>query len=231
MKPRRCHVKGADTPPPVLTLASPAEPTLVSATAGERVDEAMSGFERGGMLYTLSLGQFDKSDWIEGMARIAGPRCTLTVATWTVNADYVERLHRCSGRVRWLVDTSLPKRYPNAIDAILEGSDREDVLLFANHAKFALAEGDGWYLVSVMSSNLSQNPRCELYTVHDSEPTYRLFDVFWRDVRRWGGELEGNESQYRSLARAKTEAVEKRAAKLGVPTMESLAKSLPRMQP
>ena len=228
---RRSLCTGADGPPPALTLADPASPTLVSATAGECVSQILSGFPRNGMLYTLTLGQFDKSDWIEGMARIAGPDCLLTVATWTVNADYVDRLHRCSARVRWLVDKTLPKRDPRAIAAILEGSSRDDILAFPNHAKFACAHGNGWYLVAVMSSNLNLNRRCELYTLHDSPDTYRMFDQYWLDVRRWGGSIDVNDAEYRGLARAKTEAVAKRAEQMGIPTMESLARSVPPFQP
>ena len=231
MKPRRCLVKGVDTPPPRLTLTEPPAPVLMASTARESVSQILDGFGRGQMLYTLTLGQFDKTDWIEGMARIAGPDCTLTVATWTVNANYVDRLHRCSARVRWLVDSTLPKRDPKAIGAILEGSSKEDVLVFANHSKWATALGNGWHLVANMSSNVNQNPRCELYTLHDCEAAYGLFDGFYEDVRRWGGSLVGEAGEYRALARAKAEATERKAAALGIPTMESLARDLPPMQP
>ena len=50
--------------------AKPRRPSLVSATSGERAAEALAGFERGARVITLSLGQWDKSDWAEAMAAI-----------------------------------------------------------------------------------------------------------------------------------------------------------------
>ena len=97
------------------------------------------------------------------------------------------------------------------------------VALLANHAKFICMEGDGWYLSSTTSSNLSMNPRTEYYDLTDDEPLYRFFDRFFADCQRWGEGADG--AEYKALAAAKTESIEKRAARMGVKTMADLAAS------
>ena len=59
----RAKTKGVNRdvgrPAPRHCEAEPQRPKRLSATAGERAAEALAGFERGGRVVTLSLGQWE----------------------------------------------------------------------------------------------------------------------------------------------------------------------------
>ena len=205
--------------------AAPRRPSLLSATSGERAAEAMAGFERGARVITLSLGQWDKSDWAEAMAALIGPGkvARVTISTWTAKPRHAPRIARLCEDVRWLLDPTMAQREPDVVAAILEQFGEERVALLANHAKFITMEGDGWFLSSSTSSNLSMNPRTEFYDLQDDELLYRFFDAFFADCQRWGEGADG--AEYKALVAAKTESVERRAARMGVKTMADLAAS------
>ena len=212
-------------PSPRHSEAEPAPATLVSATAGERAAEAMEGFKRGGRLVTLSLGQWDKSDWAEAMAGIigAGKVERVTISTWTAKPKHAPRIAALCPDTRWLLDPTMAQREPDVVASILEQFGEGRIALLANHAKFICMEGDGWFLSSSTSSNLSMNPRTEFYDLSDDEPLYRFFDRFFADCQRWGEGADG--AEYKALAAAKNESVEKRAARMGVKTMAQLAEA------
>ena len=65
------------------------------------------------------------------------------------------------------------------------------------------------------------NPRTEYYDLTDDKALYEFFDRFFLDCQRWGEGADG--AEYKSLAAAKNESVEKRAARMGVMTMAQLA--------
>ena len=205
--------------------AKPRRPTLLSATSGERAAEALAGFERGGRVITLSLGQWDKADFAESMAALIGPGRVerVTISTWTAKPKHAPRIARLCDDVRWLLDPTMAQREADVVAAILDQFGEGRVALLANHAKFICMEGDGWYLSSTTSSNLSMNPRTEYYDLQDDEPIYRFFDQFFLDCQRWGEGADG--AEYKALAAAKTESIEKRAARMGVKTMADLAAS------
>ena len=75
--------------------------------------------------------------------------------------------------------------------------------------------------VEYYSSNLSMNPRTEYYDLTDDRALYEFFDRFFLDCQRWGEGADG--AEYKSLAAAKNESVEKRAARMGLKTMAGLA--------
>ena len=203
--------------------ANPRCPTLLSATSGERAAEALAGFERGGRVITLSLGQWDKSDWAEAMAALIGPGKVerVTISMWTAKPKHAPRIARLCDDVRWLLDPTMAQREADVVAAILEQFGEGRVALLANHAKFITMEGDGWYLSSTTSSNLSMNPRTEYYDLTDDRALYEFFDQFFADCQRWGEGADG--AEYKALAAAKTESIEKRAARMGVKTMADLA--------
>ena len=156
----RAKTKGKDRdvgrPSPRHYEAKPQRANLISATAGERAAEALAGFERGGRVITLSLGQWDKSDWAEAMAALIGPGKVerVTISTWTAKPEHAPRIARLCGDVRWLLDPTMAQREADVVAAILEQFGEGRVALLANHAKFICMEGDGWYLSSTTSSNL-----------------------------------------------------------------------------
>ena len=228
MMARKTRSRDAGRPAP-RHLDQPAQATLLSATSGERVSEAMAGFPRGGRLMTLSLGQWDKTDWIEGMCRIIGQPERLMVSTWTAKPEHVERVSRLCPDTRWLLDPTMRTRESEVVASIVATVGASHVAMLPNHAKFVLAEGDGWYLSSTTSSNLNMNPRTEVYTLEDGEPMYRFLEAFYGDCKRWGADLD--EAEYKALSVAKTEAVERRAAQMGVPTMQGLFESAQRARP
>ena len=203
--------------------AKPPRATLLSATSGERAAEALAGFARGGRVITLSLGQWDKSDWAEAMAALIGPGKVerVTISTWTAKPKHAPRIARLCEDVRWLLDPTMAQREADVVSAILDQFGEERVALLANHAKFITMRGDGWYLSSTTSSNLSMNPRTEYYDLTDDRALYEFFDRFFRDCQRWGEDADG--AEYKALAAAKTESIEKRAARMGVKTMAELA--------
>ena len=201
----------------------PRRPTLLSATSGERAREALAGFERGGRVITLSLGQWDKADWAESMAALIGPGKVerVTISTWTAKPKHAPRIAALCPDTRWLLDPTMAQREADVVSAILEQFGEGRVALLANHAKFITMRGDGWYLSSTTSSNLSMNPRTEYYDLTDDRALYEFFDAFFLDCQRWGEGADG--AEYKALAAAKTESVEKRAARMGVKTMAGLA--------
>ena len=205
--------------------AAPVPAKLVSATAGERAAEAMEGFPRGGRLVTLSLGQWDKSDWIEAMAGLVGRGKVerITVSTWTAKPKHAPRVCALCKDVRWLLDPTMAQREPDVVAAIVEHSGPDRIALLANHAKFVTVRGDGWHLCSSTSSNLSMNPRTEYYDLADDEALYGFFDRFFADCQRWGEGADG--AEYKALSRAKHESVEARAARMGVRTMAQIAEA------
>ena len=184
---------------------------------------ATAGFERGGRVITLSLGQWDKSDWAEAMAALIGPGKVerVTISTWTAKPKHAPRIARLCSDVRWLLDPTMAQREADVVSAILEQFGEGRVALLANHAKFICMEGDGWFLSSTTSSNLSMNPRTEYYDLTDDKALYEFFDRFFLDCQRWGEGADG--AEYKSLAAAKNESVEKRAARMGLKTMAGLA--------
>ena len=139
--------------------AKPQRPKLLSAMSGERAAVALAGFERGGRVITLSLGQWDKSDWAEAMVALIGPGKVerVTISTWTAKPKHAPRIARLCEDVRWLLDPTMAQREADVVSAILEQFGEGRVALLANHAKFITMEGDGWYLSSTTSSNLSMN--------------------------------------------------------------------------
>ena len=223
----RAKTKGKDRdvgrPSPRHYEAKAGRMKLLSATSGERAAEALAGFERGGRVITLSLGQWDKSDWAEAMAALIGPGKVerVTISTWTAKPKHAPRIARLCEDVRWLLDPTMAQREADVVSAILDQFGEERVALLANHAKFICMEGDGWYLSSTTSSNLSMNPRTEYYDLTDDKALYEFFDQFFLDCQRWGEGADG--AEYKALAAAKTESIEKRAARLGLKTMAELA--------
>ena len=223
----RAKTKGKDRdagrPSPRHYEANPQPAKLLSATAGERAAEALEGFERGGRLVTLSLGQWDKSDWAEAMAALIGRGNVerITISTWMAKPKHAPRIARLCDDVRWLLDPTMAQREAPVVSAILEQFGEGRVALLANHAKFICMEGDGWHLSSTTSSNLSMNPRTEYYDLTDDRALYEFFDRFFLDCQRWGEGADG--AEYKALAAAKTESIEARAARMGVKTMAQLA--------
>ena len=223
----RAKTKGksrdAGRPAPRHYEAAPQRPDLLSATSGERAAEALAGFERGGRVITLSLGQWDKSDWAESMAALIGPGKVerVTISTWTAKPKHAPRIARLCDDVRWLLDPTMAQREADVVSAILEQFGEGRVALLANHAKFITMRRDGWYVSSTTSSNLSMNPRTEYYDLTDDRALYEFFDQFFLDCQRWGEGADG--AEYKALAAAKTESIEKRAARMGVKTMADLA--------
>ena len=92
--------------------AKPQRPNLLSATSGERAAEAMAGFECGGRVITLSLGQWDKWDWAEAMAALIGPGKArrVTISTWTAKPKHAPRIAALCSDVRWLLDPTPDRR-------------------------------------------------------------------------------------------------------------------------
>ena len=203
--------------------AAPAPASLVNATAGERAAEALAGLPRGGRVVTLSLGQWDKSDWAEAMASVIGRGKIeeVTISTWTAKPKHAPRIAALCGNVRWLLDPTMAAREPDVVASILEQFGEGRVALLANHAKFITMKGDGWHLCSSTSSNLSMNPRTEFYDLEDSEALYGFFDQFFRDCQRWGEGVDG--AEYAAIKRARNESIEARAARMGMKTMAQIA--------
>ena len=223
----RAKTKGktrdAGRPAPRHVEGKPAPAKLLSATSGERAAEALAGFERGGRVITLSLGQWDKSDWAEAMAALIGPGKVerVTISTWTAKPKHAPRIARLCDDVRWLLDPTMAQREPDVVSAILEQFGEGRVALLANKAGFLTMHGDGWHLSSTTSANLSGNPRTECFDLTDDKALYEFFDGFFRDCQRWGEGADG--AEYKALAAAKTESIEKRAERMGVKTMADLA--------
>ena len=205
---------------PVQLDATPPQPSLLGPMESATVADVLRGFPRGGRLHCFTLGQWDMSDWIDGLCEIASPVEDVLISTWSAMPKHIARMQALDLPIRWLLDSAYPRREPDAAKLIVDTWGEDAVAILSSHAKFVLVRGAGWHLASMTTTNLNMAARCEGYSLDDSEALHAWYDSLWHDARRWGGTVGA--PAHRSRYAALDELARPHALAQGLKTMQDL---------
>ncbi len=192
---------------------------------GQTAVEALreGGFGRGREVISLSIGQWDLSDWIEAClleVEKAG-KVDALICAWTVSPEAIDRINSWQeagrlSRCRWIIETTnfWNPRYRVLYQRLRDCFGAECIAPLRVHSKFGLLSAGDWRVVAMSSANLNRNPRIELFHAADDPALWGVLDQFAADAFK---AADGVKLHQHVNLRLKQQGVENRALELGLP--------------
>lgn len=142
--------------------------------SGESARRCIGRIEKGVDIFGLTKGDFSMIDILRHVVDEIGP-CNIDVGTWTAARSDIKQAFNLLNderlqRVRFLVDRSFPQRQPGYYKALLNAFGRDSVRMARFHAKYILAENEGFSVAVRTSMNLNENRRIEFYELSEGSP-------------------------------------------------------------